>query len=561
MLKAIVHIGTEKTGTTSIQNFLYQNRKKLRKAGFHFLQCAGEKNNRALPAYCLNDNRPDDFYRDLGIVTIDERIHYKQKFIEEFEKELAGLPKHIKAVVISSEHFHSRIRTFEEMDNVQAFFDRYFDDVEIVCYLRDQISTCTSYYSTALKSGNPSTFSEFIERCTPKNYYFNYFDVLANWERCFGIDALNVSLFSRKHFLNGDLLDDFTAKLSPTLVGQLDTNIKVENESFTPVGQALARAVNVAFPIRSTRPELEPLRDKCRQYINENHKGKGRQLTPDSQEEIYAKFLEVNEAVRIKFFPEEAVILQPAPVEDAGVELIDESYLGGFNSIMDILRKEGPAVLDAQELSQIYRTMFNGVNELQYRPEDEAEAPRVLTRDNLRFLRNVALQVEKRDKPAARNLLELVKSFDPTLPGVLEKLAQYKGAEEETKPMSDQDKAKPAMQKYFLRYTVDAELLAKATSGEEGLALKKRYSDWGSSLNERAVGSSLNAMQNTRTLTGQGRVDESGPVIESAFTIINATSIDEAEAIAAKCPHLEIGGTVEVSLVVQLHPRGVTTPA
>lgn len=553
-MKAIVHIGTEKTGTTSIQNFLYQNRKKLRKGGFHFLQCAGEKNNRALPAYCLNENRPDDFYRDLGITTLDQRIQYKAQFIKAFEKELAGLPKNIHSVVISSEHFHSRIRTSEEMDNVQSLLENYFDDIEIVCYLRDQISTCTSYYSTALKSGNPSSFSEFIERCTPKNYYFNYFDVLANWERCFGFDALTVSLFSRKHFLNGDLLDDFTAKLSVDLVGKLDTNVNVENESFTPVGQALARAVNVAFPIRSTRVELEPLRDKCRQYINEHHKGKGRQLTPQSQEEIYAKFLDVNEALRIKFFPDEAVILQPAPVVDAGVELIDESYLNGFTALMSILRNDGPELMNAEELSQIYKTMFNGVNELQYRPEDETEAPRTLTRDNLRFLRNVALQVEKRDKPAARNLLELVKSFDPTLPGVQERLKEFSA--NEAAPMKDDSEKQAAMQKYILRYTVESDRLAAASEGKNGVAVKKRYTDWFATLNDRAVGSTINSMQGTRTLSAKGRVEGSGPVMESGFSIIHAVSFDEAESIASGCPHLEIGGTIEVSLLLQLHPRG-----
>lgn len=557
-MKAIVHIGTEKTGTTSIQNFLYQNRKKLRKSGFHFLQCAGHKNNRALPAYCLNDSRPDDFFRDLGLTALEDRIRYKEQFIKEFEKELATLPKHTQAVVISSEHFHSRIRTEEEMDNVYKLLSAYFDDIEIVCYLRDQVSTCTSYYSTALKSGNPSSFSEFIERCKPGNYYFNYLDVLANWERCFGFDALTVALFSRQHFVNNDLLDDFTSKLSPDLVGRLDKNVDVENESLTPVGQALARAVNVAFPVRSTRVELEPLRNQCREYINSHHKGKGRQLTPRSQQEIHEAFREVNELLRIKFFPDEETILEPPPIKDAGVELIDESYLKGFEALMRIIRSHAPSVLSAEELSRIYKILFNAVNELQYRPEDEVDAPRTLTRDNLRFLRNVALQVEKRDKPAAKNLLELVKSFDPTLPGVTTRLEQY--AKSEDKRVDEKESANKVIRKYVLRYSVSAQRLAEATAGENGKALQQRYSAWGSSLNKIAIGSSVNFLQETRTLTAQGRVESDEEAMEVGFSIINAASFEEAEAIAARCPHLEIGGTVEVSLMVQLHPRGVVTP-
>ena len=208
-MKAIVHIGTEKTGTTSIQSFLYQNRSALRKSGYHFLQCAGKTNNRDVPTYCMSKDRDDDFYRNLGITTVDGRRAYKRTFIQKLEKELSGLPANTRAVIISSEHFHSRLQTREEVQNVHRLLSRYFSEIDIVCYLRDQITTCTSCYSTALKSGNSSSFIEFVERCTPDSHYYNYWEMLQHWESCFGPDALHVSLFSFEHFLNGNLLDDF----------------------------------------------------------------------------------------------------------------------------------------------------------------------------------------------------------------------------------------------------------------------------------------------------------------------------------------------------------------
>ena len=76
-MKAIVHIGTEKTGTTSIQKFLFQNRKKLRNGGFHFLQSAGSTNNRALPAYFIAEHLYDDFYRDEGILTLEAKTAFR----------------------------------------------------------------------------------------------------------------------------------------------------------------------------------------------------------------------------------------------------------------------------------------------------------------------------------------------------------------------------------------------------------------------------------------------------------------------------------------------------
>ena len=242
-MKAIVHIGTEKTGTTTIQNFLYQNRRKFRAAGYHFLQSAGAQNNRALPAYCIGDDTFDDFYRNQGILTLEDRARYKARFLREFEQELASLPKTVHTVLISSEHFHSRIRTEAEMDNVHALLSPYFDDIRILCYLREQVTTCTSYYSTHLKSGGTDSFSVFMQRCAPRNYYFNYDTMLGNWARAFGRDALDVALFDRKRFLNGDLLDDFTARIDAGLVGNLNKNFDTENESLTPAGQALALAL------------------------------------------------------------------------------------------------------------------------------------------------------------------------------------------------------------------------------------------------------------------------------------------------------------------------------
>lgn len=410
-MKAIVHIGTEKTGTTSIQSFLYHNRCTLGEAGFHFLQCAGKTNNRAIPSYCLNNDRPDDFYRNLGITTVEARIAYKRKFIGELEKELAELPANTKAVLVSSEHFHSRIRTEKEMDNVHEFFSTYFSEIEIICYLRDQITTCSSHYSTALKTGDSSSFAEFIEQCSPNNYYYNYWQVLQNWERCFGFDALNVSLFSHERFLNGNLLDDFTAKIDPQLVGALDTRVQNENESVNPSGQALLRAVNLTFPVRSLRPELAPLREKCQLYIGERYRGKGRQLSPESQQKILNAFATSNESVRLKYFSGEETILQPAHAPQNSESIVVEEFLNGFKEVLEIIRMGGGDVLHEGEYSEICNILFSAINELLFK-HGEMKLINSLSPDDVRLLREVAHSVEQLKVPAAIMLLKTLDSFD-----------------------------------------------------------------------------------------------------------------------------------------------------
>lgn len=411
-----MHIGTEKTGTTSIQSFLYQNRKKLQKEGFHFLQCAGKTNNREFPTYCMNNYRDDDFYRNLGITTLDGRIAHKRKFIKKFGREVGGLPSATRAVIISSEHFHSRIRSDEEVHNVHRLLSRYFSEIEIVCYLRDQITTCTSCYSTALKSGNPALFVEFVKSCTPDNYYYDYWGMLRRWEHHFGFDALNVALFSRDHFLNGNLLDDFTAKIDPGLVGTLDTNISNENESLNPSGQALSRAINLAFPIRSVRPELQSLREKCQLHIAEHHTGRGRQLSRNYQQELFEPFAAMNESLRQRYFPTEEAILEPPSAPENPHPIAVAELLQGFQALLAIIRKDGRHIVNKDEFSGIYNVLFSCINELLYK-YGEMRLVNALNQEEALFLRKLALEVEAHNVPAVAILLRSLGPFDPSLAG------------------------------------------------------------------------------------------------------------------------------------------------
>ena len=68
-MKAVIHIGTEKTGTTTLQEFLHLNRANLKNQGIAYLQSPGERNNRKLATYCMNHNNVDDHIEDLGIIS------------------------------------------------------------------------------------------------------------------------------------------------------------------------------------------------------------------------------------------------------------------------------------------------------------------------------------------------------------------------------------------------------------------------------------------------------------------------------------------------------------
>jgi hypothetical protein len=81
-MHCILHIGTEKTGTTLIQNWLYENKDALSAQGIGLTETGEKANNRKLCAYCQDGM--DDYHKRHSICDKEER----QAFFYNFEKEM-----------------------------------------------------------------------------------------------------------------------------------------------------------------------------------------------------------------------------------------------------------------------------------------------------------------------------------------------------------------------------------------------------------------------------------------------------------------------------------------
>ena len=86
---------------------------------------------------------------------------------------------------------------------------------------------------------------------------------------------------------------------------------------------------------------------------------------------------------------------------------------------------------------------------------------------------------------------------------------------------------------------------------EEGRQHFSRYMDWLSSLGEAAV-SPANPLKNTSTVNPDSTVSTGGNSTMSGYTIIEADSMETALEIAKACPFLDIGGSLEVSELVEM---------
>ena len=89
------------------------------------------------------------------------------------------------------------------------------------------------------------------------------------------------------------------------------------------------------------------------------------------------------------------------------------------------------------------------------------------------------------------------------------------------------------------------------SSPEEGKQHFAKYMDWLNSLGDAAV-SPANPLKDTNTINSDGSITNSGTSTMSGFTIIEVDSMDEALSIAGKCPFLDVGGSLEVSELMQM---------
>jgi hypothetical protein len=89
------------------------------------------------------------------------------------------------------------------------------------------------------------------------------------------------------------------------------------------------------------------------------------------------------------------------------------------------------------------------------------------------------------------------------------------------------------------------------SSPDEGKQHFAKYMDWLSSLGDSAI-SPANPLKDTSTVNSDGTVTTGGTTTMSGYTIIKTDSMDAALSIAKACPFLDIGGSLEVSELVEM---------
>lgn len=198
--KVTIHIGMQKTGSTSIQKTFYASREILKKYNCYYPETIFENHGASL--FSMFTEHPETYHTNIiqGITTKEKIEDYNallfNKWIKEFEK------CKVENFIISGEDLS--LLSFNAVKNFKNFLSQYFDEFQVICYLRDVEEWSSSMVQQLVKEGI-STINQDILRTMYPDYIFlikKYFEV-------FGRDSLILRVFSKSNFYNNDLIDDF----------------------------------------------------------------------------------------------------------------------------------------------------------------------------------------------------------------------------------------------------------------------------------------------------------------------------------------------------------------
>jgi len=195
-MKLILHIGTEKTGTSTLQRWFWENRLFWSERGIHYPASLGSLNHRKLSIFAQDPEKPDDGFFTKNIQTPDQHRLFSQNLTRDFHEEYSN-NRQTKTWIISNEYFHSRLTTVSMVRRIYEFFVNKFDEIRVIIHLRPQIDLAVSLASTAARVGKQVN-SMWFESVREQNSYYNYDQLVTRWESVFGADNIAIVAFNRE---------------------------------------------------------------------------------------------------------------------------------------------------------------------------------------------------------------------------------------------------------------------------------------------------------------------------------------------------------------------------
>lgn len=237
-MRCILHIGTPKTGTTSLQRVLSANRAKLAVEGICYSRAAGKFNSRALAA-AISPNRNEDYLSRHELLDTDAFQRWREALLGDINDELAEATSSSRDVyLLSSEHFTSTLDQVGDVACLAQFLAPHFSEIKVVCYLRRQDLMAVSRISEALRAGQARRGLPDLRSKGFLPAIYNYDQLLARWGSVFGQSAVHPKVFEKSQLAGGDIVTDFL---------ETELRLKLDQPDNPPENTALSATAQLAL--------------------------------------------------------------------------------------------------------------------------------------------------------------------------------------------------------------------------------------------------------------------------------------------------------------------------
>jgi hypothetical protein len=301
-MRCFVHIGTEKTGTTSLQSFLHLNREKFMEDGLIFTKSTGEKNNRALPVLAYSRAYSDEYTKRINIRSLSQLNEHKKQVFERLKTEIEHLrtEHHHHSFIFSSEHIQSRLKLPGEIKQLKEVLTELgMTDIRIIIYLRRPADIATSLYSTLIRSGGTDTMPPPPD--SPHwNNICNHQQTITNYGKVFGRGNIIPRIYSKSVLAQQSIIHDFFKIFNMPIAGYIIP--PRSNERLSATSLTLLRHLNSKFPkFINERPN--PLRKNLVSYFEDSFEGEPYVMPADLYRAYDSTFAASDEWVRQNYFP------------------------------------------------------------------------------------------------------------------------------------------------------------------------------------------------------------------------------------------------------------------
>ncbi|MEA2029407.1 MAG: hypothetical protein U9N49_10585 [Campylobacterota bacterium] len=426
-----LHVGFQKTGSSSIQYALYHNRDKLESMGYYYPKDWRFNHNFLFSMFCDN---PEDFYENIfhnrSIQDIEE---YHQTLKSTFVNEIKD--KKISNLILSAEDLSMLEK--EGLVRLKEYFSKMFSDIEfkVVVSIRDAISYISSDIQQRIKSGH--------DRFPLEEFHDLYRVRLEKFVELFGVENVIIYKFEEatgyKHGFVSYFLDQIG--LQEEQIKSFD-DLKI-NESLSYEAADLLRYINTQKPLLVSR-NIEEGRyfgmDNGRYFgdtqIIEGLLGQKFSLEQDEFEDIQSfikpdmEWLEVNFAM--KYSLELSNNQNPKiQIDKSYIDFFIENYFDLNVDIQNLCFSYWEAKLKSQTLAQqevgMLNRLFDFIGEMRGFKQSFANLKMLpLSSQEADVLREVALSFEQLgDIQTAYRVMEQAYKLQPHSSMIRQKFEEY----------------------------------------------------------------------------------------------------------------------------------------